>query len=350
MGLFLIVMGLVPLIGLCVWVGLKAVVWFAIRNQMREVPLFFGLVQLLLWEPQEGLVILRNKRLYDDGVIQDSQGGMIFISALRGQELRARVPLNLRQMEWSDTNVLTRDSIRVTIRLAILWRVSDLPRFVFDLNSSISVDRKQRELGPTQAAESWLRVQTEGSLRSIVSRTATGLLISSKATRYLHEAHPYGDDDPMQMNTSESIAATLGADLNQKCHVHGIEVRQVEIQEVSLPADLQAAIDKVWEARLLPARTEQEARARQIELEKQAEVLGIEAVRANTILQNFQGSSFIGGRMPLQFIQELLAYSKGPATSGAAGRPEPGSPARLPMNPGPLRFGADGASGPSGPE
>ena len=91
--------------------------------------------------------------------------------------------------------------------------------------------------------------------------------------------------------------------LAAKAFDYGIEIQRVEIQSIRLSPEIQEAIDRVWKASLLPAQTEGEARARQIELRAAASVLGVDTVALNEIMKNFQGSSFLG--MPA-FLDSLF--------------------------------------------
>ena len=84
----------------------------AIRTGRREIDLFFGFTKLVLWEENEGLLFLKNKRI--DSLIYgpDDGGGMKFIYPILGEEIKVHVPLTLQMCEFQDHKVLTRESIQ----------------------------------------------------------------------------------------------------------------------------------------------------------------------------------------------------------------------------------------------
>src|SRR5204863_1104096 len=91
--------------------------YFAIRDHQNDVVMFGGAVRLLLWEPNEGLVILKYKKVSD--IIQGGSGGTRFIYPIKGEELRARIPTTFRMLTWEDPAILTRESIQVRMKVAV---------------------------------------------------------------------------------------------------------------------------------------------------------------------------------------------------------------------------------------
>jgi len=304
--LFLIVVLSILIAAAIVFMKMGSARYFAIRDRKKEVTLFGGLVKLILWEMNEGLVFLRNKAITD--VIYDSSGGTRFIFPMRGEELRARVPLNTHMVQWEDANILTRESIRVRMKVALWWKVSNLKNYVFQIDQSVHINNTHSDVSLLESAEVWLKTITESTLRTIVSQLSVAFLVSSRATSYLHIEHTHDKTLPPSQSVDvlapESMADELHQTLARKMSDYGVTIQRIEIQEISLSPEIQEAIDKVWKASLLPAQTEQEARARQIELQAVANVLGVEATALNEIMKNFQGSNFWG--MP-QFLESLFA-------------------------------------------
>lgn len=290
---------LVVLGGACIAVWVVSIVLLArfraIRDHQREVSLFGGTMKLILWEPNEGLVFLRNKAISD--VVAGGVGGTRFISPLRGDELCARVPLTLRMLPWEDKAIPTHESIQVAMKVAVWWRVSDLAKYVFNIDSGVRLGDTQTEVGVLEAAEAWLKTLTESTLRLLVSEASVASLISSRAVGYLQSpsrvAGSVQNDVPLS-GTPELLTSDLTLRLARKTSDYGLEIQRVEIQSIRLSPEIQESIDRVWKASLLPAQTEGEARARQIELQAAASVLGVDTVALNEVLKNFKGSSFVG--------------------------------------------------------
>jgi regulator of protease activity HflC (stomatin/prohibitin superfamily) len=276
----------------------------AVRDGKRTVPLFGGFVKLVLWELNEGLVFMRNKVI--TSVINKSDGGIKVIYPILGDELRARIPLTTRMVLWQDENILTRESIQVRIKLAIWWKVADLKKFVFEIDKTLRIANIQAETGLLESAEIWLKTVGESELRTKVSQLSVAFLVSSKASSYLHIEQKHGGNGETASETSVSDVLTgeLNDTITRKVQEYGVAIQQIEIQEISFAVEIQQAIDKVWKASLLPAQTEQEAKARQIELQAVANVLGKDAAAINEIMKNFQGSNFYS--MP-QFVDQMFS-------------------------------------------
>ena len=231
-----ILASLVVATGLYVWFRIGAARYQAIRDRRKDIPLFGGLVRLVVWEPNEGLVLLKYKRVAD--VIQGG-GGMRFISAAIGDEVRARVPLTLRMVIWEDPAVLTRRHDPVKMRVAVWWRVADLSKYVFSIDSGVHVDDTHREVGLLEAAELWLKTLTESTLRTLASQASVALLHELQSHRYLHvdgaSGEPEGQASLANLGSPESLAAELARELARKATDYGLEIQRVEIRTSPCP-------------------------------------------------------------------------------------------------------------------
>jgi regulator of protease activity HflC (stomatin/prohibitin superfamily) len=266
----------------------------AVKGNRTEIDLLGGWVKLILWQPNEGVVVLRNKNVVH--VDEKGKGGIKYIYPIRGEELRARVPLTIRMLTWEDDKVLTRESLQIHMKVVVWWNVSNIVKYVFDIDRSIHLNEEHAEVGLLESSEAWLMAITESTIRVLASKASATQLISSATTKYLNVHHDNdgtnGSQPESVQSISETIAHQLHDELNRKVSGYGINVNRVEIQAIRLSAEVQQAIDKVWLAFLKPVQSEQEARARQIELEATARVLGTDAVALNELIKNFQGSSF----------------------------------------------------------
>jgi regulator of protease activity HflC (stomatin/prohibitin superfamily) len=323
----------------------------AIRRGEREVDLFFNWVKLVLWEQNEGLVLLKDKRINEVIYGPETGGGMRFLFPFQGEEIKIHVPLTLQLSEFYDRKVLTRESIQLSVKLALWWRVKGregLEKFylligkevhhVSDTEEQVEADygvprtvgvRKSPRRAELNAAQKWLVTLAESYLRKLVSKTSVAMIVSSRATRYLHVGSqhegqattpaspplpPLSDGQVVTPAdegdaTPDALADQLQAMLAPEAEQYGLEINRIEVQEAQLPTEIQAAIDRVWKATLLPAQTSQEARARyhqiKAELEAVKEVIGGDAAAVDHILKNVRGMKFYGGLS--EPIEELLA-------------------------------------------
>jgi hypothetical protein len=185
----------------------------AIRLGQREVDLFFGFAKLVLWEQNEGLLFLKNKRVSAIVYGPDDGGGTKLIFPVFGDELKLHLPLTLQMCWFKDHGVVTRESIRLFMKLAIWWRVKDkrgiedfyrlinkeihsgtddsIPEVIYagpDLGRNTTRGTRRTEL---IVAEKWIQTLAESCLRP-VSRHDGKLLQSriSSATMLAVRAFP----------------------------------------------------------------------------------------------------------------------------------------------------------------
>jgi len=93
------------------------------------------------------------------------------------------------------------------------------------------------------------------------------------------------------------------SDVREKAKGYGIEVERVEVQHVHLPPEIQQAINETRTAFLAPIRSEREAEAVRIKLQKFASVLRSENVAMNMLLDNFRNANFV---TPMNFMQSIF--------------------------------------------
>jgi hypothetical protein len=146
------------------------------------------------------------------------------------------------------------------------------------------------------------------------------------------EATPQNLASDHEAASPGALASNIGNMLNEQIEGYGLHAERVEIQEVQLPKDIQESIDRVWKATLLPAQSEQEAKAKYIQVTKELEavrdVIGLDAAATNELLKNFRGSTFIGG-MPKPLAALLTPFVSKTAKTALAGATAP--PAALPV-------------------
>jgi regulator of protease activity HflC (stomatin/prohibitin superfamily) len=324
----------------------------AIRDRKDEVNIFGGMMKLVLWEANQGLVFLKNKRVHSLIYGPRDGGGTRFIFPVLGEEVRVRVPLTLKLTSFEDCQVLTRESVQLYMKVALWWRVADLEKYYYSIDKQVHVmttehlaevealDPKQANPPTAQrdAAEQWLLALAESCIRKLVSQATTALVVSKTATSYMHvedkhrqprvgpdssiQALPApGHSAPALQEAGDVASPGVLADeikqmLSPKVQEYGLEINRVEIQEVHLPDKIQGALDEVFKATLKPAQTAQEAQAEQIRLQSAASVLGVETVALQEVMKSFRGSQFIGG-MP-KFIEALFARTAAPGQGAPA--------------------------------
>jgi regulator of protease activity HflC (stomatin/prohibitin superfamily) len=279
----------------------------------QEVPLWHGSAKLVSWNPNEGVLFLKNKQIdFVDNNPHDG-GGIRVVYQHLGEELALRVPLEIQTLSFTDTEVLTREYMPLTIQGTLYWKVVDLSLFYLLISKEVhsASDRGTHSIGVTgprpqfEAAESWLRLMAEERTRTIVSRVGTGLLIADRLASELPQALPGagtllggGRESPAgYRSATDNLANTLKADLEAGVREYGLEIHRVALQEVKLPAEIYAAAVGACRSAYLPLKAQAEALARKLQLQAEVDVIGRDAV----------GMKEIAASIPALAFQEFLA-------------------------------------------
>lgn len=168
--IILIVFALILLICLRMFIPFLFAKYNAVNQQQAEIDLLWGWVKLVLWQSNEGVVVLRNKNVvFTD---QQGKGGIKYLLPIRGEELRAKVPLAKRMLTWEDDKILTRESLRIHMKVAVWWHVSDILKYVFDIDRPAQFNETCSESNLLKSCEAWLKTLTEGTIRVLASRQA----------------------------------------------------------------------------------------------------------------------------------------------------------------------------------
>lgn len=273
-----------------------------------EVKLWNGLTKLVSWNPNEGVLFLRNKQIeFVDDNAHDG-GGIRVVYSLLGEELALRVPLEIQTLPFEDSQVLTREYLPLTIKGTMYWKISDLSRFYLLVSSEIhslsdsgrhsiekSASRPQYEV-----AKHWLQSMAEEKTRAVISRTGTGLLIAdqlaSDLPRVLPESQSFLTPGPhasaAYRSATESLAETIKAEFDSSIREYGLEIHRVALQEVRLPNEIYAAAVDACKAAYLPLKAQAEALERKLKLQAEVDVLGKDVVGMKEITANIPALAF----------------------------------------------------------
>lgn len=291
----------------------------AIEHGYREVTLFFRCVRLILWEQNEGLVLLRDKKIRDVIYGPEQGGGTKFIFPIVGDEVKVHVPLTLQMSTFEDRNVSTRDGVQLFVKIAFWWRLKDkagLKKFYLLVDREVrqSTDtgaervrdynppplpnrRKEPRRGELDATERWMRTILESITRKHISQQSFAFVLSNEASAYLqvnHQASP----TPMPA-TPNQLGSFLQTALDQEAGAYGVTVERIEVQEVRLPDEIQRKIERVLIAALTPAESGHLAKAREMEIRAELEtiknILGGDAAAVGHVMGKMAGMRIVGG-------------------------------------------------------
>lgn len=284
--------------------------------EKKDVPLLWGFVRLIAWDPIQGVLVLKNKSVsFSDDNLNDGEGGVRLLFPILGEELALRVPLEVQTLRFSDSNILTQEYLSVSIRGTMKWRIVDIRKFYLfvsrELRSTGDTGRLAVSLtGPaaspnhtealmTSAIE-WMRILAEEQTRMVVSRAKSGLLIADRLSHELPEMNPTSipfhsptgpasRPDPSQWGgATEGLASAIHDTIAQRLEGYGIAVDDVSLQEIKLPEEIVNECIAAAKAYYTPVRAQREASEKyanaQAALKAEVDVLGKEAVGTERIV------------------------------------------------------------------
>jgi regulator of protease activity HflC (stomatin/prohibitin superfamily) len=321
--LLLITMGIVafaPLVGVLAVPALalatlalivhSAILLMAKSRVLRtgEQPLLFGLLKLIAWNPTQGIVVLKNKVVhYVDESLHDG-GGIKLIYPMFGEEVALRVPLEPQSLLFEDQDVLTREYLPIVVRGTVKWRIVSIEHFYLLVSTDLhkagdrpgfASELKQLQDGSVAHHEidsrrklglaiEWLRWTAEEQTRSVVSRLSTGLLVADQVAADLPpdvrqkvqlsapDNSQFSPTDRGYRSGTDSLASRIYEALTERVSQYGIEVHEVTLQNVRLPAEIHLACVEACKAAYIPLIAQREADAKKLKMQAEADVLGAE--------------------------------------------------------------------------
>jgi regulator of protease activity HflC (stomatin/prohibitin superfamily) len=251
----------------------------AIRSGQLRKPYWWGLKELILWEPGEAVVLLRDKHLV---TMADATGGYASISAWSGEEYKGRITYKSQMMKYTSDPIHTSDGISVKLDLGIWWHIQNPNLYVSRIASDYHVDGSHRGQSrgytdtPTgekyfdgklkETAEEWIRVLAGSSLREHICQLTAGKLISPYIQSYIHRYFDPSDGETSQYeNRMHTVLGEAEVALNGKTEDYGVRIERLEVQELKLPSNLETKLETVRVSFLEPARSSAETEAKTIE-------------------------------------------------------------------------------------
>jgi regulator of protease activity HflC (stomatin/prohibitin superfamily) len=284
----------------------------AMSHNEKSRNVLFGFGRMVLWEPTEGVVFLKNKQVQAVDNNPNDGGGIRIIFPILGEQLSLRVPLTVQSCVFTDHNVFTKDYLPVTVRMTIWWRLTDLERYFLSISQNVgyvsdqgSDDWGGEDEGPRRASASqlnmaklWITMMAESVCRQELGKTSTAFLVGSQISSELPQdvQGAGGSKEALKsyQATTGALAQRLEVGIRKKVEEYGLGMDRVELQEVRLPKQIHDAAVEACAVAFLPAKAEREAAARKIQLQADADVLGADAVALREVLGGADGMSFMG--------------------------------------------------------
>lgn len=239
----------------------------------------FGTKELILWEPGEAVILLRNKKLT---AMVDATGGYTTISAWKDEEYKGRITYKTQLMKYTSEAIQTSDGIAVRLELGIFWQIANPNHYVQRIAADFHEDgshqgtpraysddprgEKYYDKKLTEAAQKWIQILAGSSLREHICRLSAAKLISPSIQAYIQEY--YGPAQQASENSHHFMPATLEsaqAALSSKLDEYGIRIEKLEVIKLNLPKALEDKLETVRLSFLQPAQAAAETEARNID-------------------------------------------------------------------------------------
>ncbi len=319
-------LGMILLLLATAYLAVQAFALFTAKTKAlrsSDVAILKGWAKLVSWNPNEGVVFLKNKRVafFTEGF--SSAGGIDVIFPILGEEVAFRTSIETRQMDFEDRNVPTLEAIQLSVRTKIYWKVANAARFYLRFgreNQAAHDYERVHRLSDSKeaAARSFILAIAEEETRILVAQMSAGLLMSDQLMR---ELNAISRPDIAELSRSLSggsnivgistiLTNHLARCYNERLTSYGIEIERVALQEMSVPPAIYAAMQEALKAATVDVHIAQaQARARQIQLEADASVIGRDAVALREIASNLPALAFqdLLGPTLLQFRDRRTA-------------------------------------------
>jgi regulator of protease activity HflC (stomatin/prohibitin superfamily) len=317
----------------------------------KYVPVLWGRVGLVAWDPVEGVLFLRNKAIsFVDDQLEDARGGIRCIYPDLGDELALIVPLETQTLKFADDKVLTREYLSVTIRGSMKWKITDLKRYYLQVSRELRstgklADGRESSYISTTTGDNgsgveatstklmassieWLRLLAEERTRTVVSRVSSGLLIADRVYDSLGSgaggpqselARLAGIPSAVEGNqtawrsAAETLSQSIAQTISEGVADTGISIVSVSLQEIQLPEEVVARCIEAAQAAYLPLLAQRQAAVKRADLSADVDLLGKEAVGTREI---------VGAAPPfalVDFLSQFVTKQLGKSPAAGAG-------------------------------
>ncbi|MBL0173139.1 MAG: SPFH domain-containing protein [Gemmatimonadaceae bacterium] len=237
------------------------------------------MAELILWDPGETVVLLKNKRLIP---MDDPFGGYKYISPWRGEEFKGRLSHKLQMSKWTSDSIFTSDGLSVNLVVGIWWRIADANRYVAAIATSPTPESRTDADALDDNAKQWIEMLAGSTLREQVNKLPTDKLISPYVRAYIQVK------DGMQTEAVPQFSELLNFardQLDAKTQKYGIETDRLEVQELVLTKEYKQKLENVRAAFLAPDESRALTEARMIALRELSSVIGSDRVGLIEILK-----------------------------------------------------------------
>jgi regulator of protease activity HflC (stomatin/prohibitin superfamily) len=302
------IIGILMVLAATFYAALQAIALVRARGQVLrsgEVDIWSGWGKLVSWNPNEGVVFLRNKEFAFFTQGGGTSGGIQVVLPFMGEELAFRTSIETRQVFYEDAKVFTKEMIPLLVRANIYWRVSNVGRFYLGVGRDVRSVRDSGGSNPLAgdkegAARSWLCAIAEEETRRVIARVGAGLLISDQL---MDDMMLIGRPDIAEWSqqlgggrgyrgVTDVIVEEIERAYNERLNCYGVHVERVALQEMSAPPEIYGAAQAALKASFDPAIARARAMARRIELENEAELIGKDALALKEIAGNLPALAF----------------------------------------------------------
>ncbi len=259
----------------------------AIREGKLRKRYWWGAKELILWEPGEAVVLLKDKKLV---AVSDPTGGVTSISAWAGEEYKGRISYKTQLMQYASEPIYTSDGVEVRLDLGIWWRIHNPGKYIYRIATDYHVNdrhfgeprdysddprgEKYYDRKLMETAEKWIRLLASSTLREYICEMPVAKLISPAVQAYIDfyfqppsgaPASPPGEPAGQGHQMPARLEGARAA-LNEKTMDYGISIEKLEVNKLDLPEKLQEKLAAVRVSFLEP---------RQAEAVSEAETIGM---------------------------------------------------------------------------
>ena len=241
----------------------------AVKYHQNHIELLPGFIEVALQEPNEGIVVLRQKRTWRFS--SEREGARVWLLPCLGDELVLRVPLTSQLHSYEANGILSSDGLQFDITLSCQWSVVNLYSFV----TLLRVPGREDLYSIDYAAkiEHWVNNDIQNAAQAVVSKVAFSPWIFDA----VDPDRVSGSSHQSWGALSSLIVSAMCDDLLARTFRYGVEIEQLDVRRIKLPDGIQAKLNDLYETRIHRLVADLEVDATEAQFRRLSASLGKEA-------------------------------------------------------------------------
>jgi hypothetical protein len=226
---------------------------YLLKNQYyyAEYRALFGLVKRAVWRRGGMVLFFRDREIYCPDPC--GQGGSKTVSRLFDEDICTWLPLTFQTSLFEEATLATRENCNIAMKLLVFWKIGNVTQFSKLFDAFIQSHNQADCSNLTVYGEQILRYIMRNILKRVMYQTTMPQLMFLCPI----DIPQYADNYPRpnaaaaaqtkSTNLINHLCQKVKAELIQGCASLGIQILDVNIQEIRFPDVIQSKLEKYWQ-------------------------------------------------------------------------------------------------------